>query len=268
METKEARRYSRSLSQLKLYTRCGELYRLERILGKEMPRRPAAWTIMGIAVHDAVMNWEKHDRVDSLPELFHTIYENVVDEHWEKQPDPDYWILPPRTKTVKTSIDNYRERGIKQMEVYEQRCREAPWEISHIEKEFEIQLGEILVKGAIDRILYWEADDFYLIEDLKSGSVEGEDDIRQLAFYAFVARELWDVPVNEGRYWFTKLDRGSDWVNLEKFDRKFWTEEFRKVDAGINQQIFLSSPGKQCGICAVKPWCSTQGWLEVGEPLR
>lgn len=268
MATEEGRKYTRSLSQLKLYTRCGELYRLERFKRADIPRRPAAWTIMGIAVHEAVMDWEKSGRAGSLPDLFQVVYDHTATEQWEKQPDPDYWILPPRTKTVATSVANYRERGIKQMEVYEERCRNAPWEISHIEKEFEIQLGEILVKGAVDRILYYEQLDDYVIEDLKSGSVEGEDDIRQLAFYAFVARELWDVPVKEGRYWFTKLDRGSDWVNLEKFDRKFWTEEFRKVDAGINQQIFLPSPGKQCGICAVRPWCSTQGWLEVGEPLR
>lgn len=265
----EERRYSRSLSQLKLYSRCGELYKLERILGKEMPRRPAAWTIMGIAVHEAVMDWEKSGREGALPELFLLIYDEVAKKEWERQPDPDYWILPPRTKVLATSIANYRERGYKQMVEYEEYCREAPWVISHIEQQFEIELGDITVKGAIDRILHWEAEDSYTLEDLKSGAVEGnEEDTRQLAFYAFVAREQFNVPVTEGRYWFTKLSRGSEFVNLEKYDRKFWEEEFRKLDYGIQGGVFLSSPGKQCGICSVRPWCSTQGWLEVGEPLR
>lgn len=269
METKEeGRKYTRSLSQLKLYTRCGELYRLERFERSNVPRRPAAWTIMGVAVHEAVMRWEKDSRIYDLPSLFSEEYHATTSEQWEKQPDPDYWILPPRTKSVKTSIDNYRERGIKQMEVYEERCRNAPWEISHIEEEFEIQLGDVLVKGAIDRILHWEIDDEYAIEDLKSGNIKGEDDIRQLGFYAMVAREILGVPVKEGRYWFTKLDRGSQFVNLEKYDREFWTEEFRKVDQGINNGIFLASPGDACGICSVKPWCNTMGWLEVGEKLR
>lgn len=266
--TEEEKRHTRSISQLKAYTRCGEAFYLERFRRSDMPRRPAPWTILGVAVHDTVMEWEKSGRDIHPLDYFSVEYDRIVEEEWERQPDSDYWVLPPNTKTVTTGIKNYRERGFKQLPVYIERCLEAPWEISHIEKSFEIELGEITVRGAVDRILYYPGDDSYLMEDIKTGNLKGEDDVRQLAFYAFVARELWGVPVTEGRYWFTKVDRGSAPIDLGGFDKKFWVETFKQLDRGISEGVFLAHPGDVCGICGVKPWCNTMGWLDIGEPLK
>lgn len=264
----EPKRRTRSISQLKAFTRCGEAFRLERFLRADVPRRPAAWTILGSAFHEWVLDWEGAKRPEYDPLSFTDIYDRMVEEEWEKQPDPDYWIMPPRTKSVKVSIANYRQRGLSQLDVYVPRVLESSWEISHLEEEFELDLDGIVVRGGVDRILHYPADDTYVVEDIKTGNLKGEDDIRQLAFYAFVARELWGLPVNEGRYWFTKMDRGSEFVDLTKYDKKFWVEEFKKLDRGINEGVFLASPGEPCGICSVKPWCNTMGWLKVGEPLR
>lgn len=267
--TEERRRgYTRSISQLKAYTRCGEAFNLERIQRESVPRRPAAWTILGVALHDTVMEWEKADRKIDPWEYFRMAYDIIVDEEWEKQPDPDLWFLPPNTKSVTTSIKNYRQRGLDQLDKYIPRCLSAPWEISCLEREFEITLGMVTVRGGVDRILFYPTTEFYVVEDIKTGSLKGEEDIRQLAFYAFVARELWDIPVNDGRYWFTKMDRGSDVTDLSRFDKNFWTREFRRLDRGINEEIFLAHPGDACGICPVKPWCNTMGWLKIGEPLK
>src|SRR6476646_1370176 len=262
----EPKRHTRSISQLKAWTRCGQAFYLERFRRADLPIRPAPWTILGVAFHDAVMEWEKSNRDIDVLDYFATEYDRIVDEEWERQPDHNLWVLPPNTKSVTTGIKNYRERGLKQLPAYVERCLNAPWEISHIEKTFEIDLDGIVVRGGVDRILYYPGDDTYLVEDLKTGNLKGEDDIRQLAFYAFIARELWDVPVNEGRYWFTKMDRGSVPIDLRRYDKKFWAEEFRQLDKGISNEVFLAHPGDVCGICAVKPWCSTMGDREIGEP--
>lgn len=260
--------YTRSLSQLKLYTKCGEAYYLERFKRYEVPRRPAAWTILGVALHDTVMEWEKSDRQIDPLKYFEAKYDEIAAEEWEKQPDEDYWILPPNTKTVRSSIINYRKRGLNDLATYVARCDEAPWEISCLEREFEIEIGSVTVRGAVDRILYYPTEETHVIEDLKSGSPKGEEDVRQLGFYAYVARTLWDIPVMEGRYWFTKLDRGSDPVDLSRFDQRYWETSFERLDKGINDGLFLASPGDQCGMCGVKPWCSSMGWLKIGEPLK
>lgn len=259
--------YTRSLSQLKAYSKCGEAFYLERFKRKEIPRRPAAWTILGIALHEAIMQWEKSERELDIIEFFDKEYDSLVEVEWTKQPNERYWILPPRTATVKKSIQSYKERGFKQLETYLASVDEAPWEISHMEKEFEIDLDGVVVRGAVDRILFYPGTDEYIVEDLKSGSPDDEEDKRQLAFYAFVARTLWDVPVLHGRYWYTKVDRPSDTVDLSKFDKKFWVKIFTDLDDAISREIFLPNPGKNCGLCSVKPWCRTQGWLEIGEEL-
>lgn len=263
----EERRYSRSISQLKAYSKCGELFNLERMHRGVIPRRPAAWTILGLSLHETVMEWEKSSRAIDVDEYFDVCYDSIVHQEEARQPDYKYWIVPPRTASVKKSIQNYKERGFQQLDKYVTRFEEAPWEISHMEEEFEIDLEGVVVKGGVDRILYFPGTDEYLLEDLKTGSPEDEEDKRQLAFYAFIARELWNIPVKIGRFWYTKVDRPSETKNLEKFDKIFWTKTFKKLDEGISRGIFLPSPGKQCGLCSVKPWCSSQGWLEIGEKL-
>jgi hypothetical protein len=260
--------YTRSLSQLKLFTRCGEAYYLERFKRGEVPRRPAAWTILGVAFHDTVMEWEKSERQLDPFEYFKDEYDRIVVEEWATQEDADYWILPPNTKTIQTSIINYRKRGLDQLATYIDRCNAASWEISCLEREFEIQIGSVTVRGGVDRILFYPTEETYVVEDIKTGSISGEDDVRQLGFYAYVARTLWDIPVVEGRYWFTKLDRGSDAVDLSRFDKRYWEESFERLDQSINNNLFLAQPGNQCGMCGVKPWCRTMGWLKIGEPLK
>lgn len=213
------------------------------------------------------MEWEKSSRSIDPVDTFLHLYDEIVEKEWEAQPDADLWIIPPRTRLTTQAIKNYRQRGVDYLGKYIPRCLDAPWEISHIEQTFEIELGGVLVKGGVDRILYYPAEDEYVIEDLKTGNLKGEEDVRQLGFYAFVARELWDIPVREGRYWFARLDRGSEFTDLTRFDKEYWETQFARLDSGINQHIFLSNPGDSCGICAVRPWCSTMGTKQVGEPL-
>ena len=264
-------RYSRSISQLKLWTKCGELFYLERFKRSEMPRRPAAWTILGITLHDTIMEWEKSGRRLDLDEYFDRCYDQEVALQTRIQPNDRYWMLPPRTNSVRKSIIDYKKRGFKQLEKYVESVRDAPWEVSYLEKQFTIGFegngDPLAVNGGIDRILYFPGTDEYVVEDLKTGSPEDEEDKRQLAFYAFVGRELWGIPVKLGRYWYTKVDRPSETVNLEKYDKNFWARTFQQLDEAISREIFLPSPGKQCFLCSVRPWCSVQGWLNIGEEL-
>lgn len=222
---------------------------------------------MGIAVHDSIMEWERSERQLDIIPYYLERYDVLVFEAKQDQPDYAYWYLPPNAKYVDKSIASYRERGEDQLRGYIDEFEYAPWEIGYLEKPFEIDLDGITIKGAVDRILFFPADDYYLVEDLKTGTLKDEADFRQLGFYAFVARELWDVPVRHGRYWYTKVNRASPEYDVAFMDREFWTRQFHRLDKAIQQGIYLPSPGAQCGLCPVKPWCSTQGHLEIGESL-
>lgn len=221
---------------------------------------------MGIAVHEALTNWEIDKGFDPL-DYFLVTYDSLVDEAWEKQPDGRLWIIPPPSKKVLPAIEKYRDRGYEQIQTYIDRFQYANYYTYGVEIEFEIQLADVTVKGAIDHLLRYNDSGQWMIQDMKTGSPKSEDDFRQLALYAYVARSQLDVPVTEGRYWFTKLDRGSEVFNLGKFDKDYWVEQFKLLDKAISQNIFLPNPGENCGLCGVQPWCRSQGFLEIGEPL-
>lgn len=262
-------KFTRSISQLKTYTKCGEQFRLERIERKQLPKRPAVWTIMGIAVHDAIMEWEKSERHLDIVEHYRQAFDRLTDEAWQSQPDVKLWFLPPNSRNVQKSIQTYRNKGFEQLVEYVEYAESAAWEALHLEREFEIVLWDVTIRGAVDRILYYPGSDEFMVEDLKTGSPKMEADFRQLAFYAFVAQFLWDIPVRSGRYWFTKLNRSSEEYQFkdELLTVDYWAETFMNLDLVISQGIFLPNPGEQCGLCAVRPWCSSQGWLDIDEDL-
>lgn len=274
--TEQPVKRSRSVSQWKSLTTCGERYRLERMHRKDLPTRPAAWTIGGSAFHEAVMDWEKGRRRDDLAELFVKHYDRMVEEEKVKQPNLKLWMKPPRTKETETDIKNYRKRFLeKDIPNYLKRMEEAEWEIAELpsgelalELEFEMQFGEVTVRGALDRIQWWPKLNANAMEDLKTGSPDSDDDHRQLGLYRIAAAEVYDIDLVWGRYWYTKLDRPSDsWVDLSRYTREYFEEEFAKVDAIIANNLFLANPGKSCGICSVRPWCRELGNLKIGESL-
>jgi putative RecB family exonuclease len=271
----EKRRYTRSPSQLKSVTRCGEAFRVSRLVKPRPPARPVAWTILGIAVHDAVMQWEKNDRNADLDVYFQQAWDVAVEEAWRRQPNEKLWMLPPGTKSVKASLENYRRRGMERdIPNYERRCHEAEWEILRLpngekalELSFEVDLEGVTVKGQIDRILFYPDSGVVAKEDLKTGSPDDADDVRQLGIYRIGAMECYDIPLTHGRYWYTKLDRPGDWVDLTRYTRKYLAGEYGILDRMIDGGLLLPNPGKVCGLCDVRPWCREMGWLKPGESL-
>jgi CRISPR/Cas system-associated exonuclease Cas4 (RecB family) len=239
---------------------------------KYLPPRPAAWTGLGIALHETFCEWEKSDRQIDVLEYFEKSFDEYIDNSLKLQPDLDLWQVPPGTKSIKKSIDSYRERGLtKDVPQYLERCLEAEWEIYRfedgtkaVELEFELDLGDVTIKGGIDRIQWWPELEVATMEDLKSGNVENDEtDKRQLGVYAYAARTVFEVPLESGRYWFTKVDRGSEWFDLTRYTEAYLTDLFAKLDQGIKSGIFLPNPGKNCGLCGVQPYCREQGTKRV-----
>lgn len=267
--------YSRSVSQWKGLTKCGKAFELERLNRKRVDERPAAWSAAGVAFHEALMTWEKGNRIDDMAQLFEAFYDQEISKLQERQPNLELWMKPPRTKTVEQDIKNYKKRFLERdVPNYERRCLEADWEILELggepalELEFELDLDGVPVRGALDRIQWWPERGFASIEDTKTGSPDNHEfDHRQLGVYALAAEEIHGVGIQFGRYWFTKVDRGSDWVDLSRYTREYLTEEFHKLDKIVQSGLFLASPGKHCELCPVKPWCPEKGWLQLGESL-
>lgn len=275
MTDEQPRRYSRSPSQLKSVTRCGTAFYLERIARPKPPRVPAAWTILGLVVHEVFQKWEESERTIDVLEYFDGCWERILAEEMEKQPDLRVWQKAPNAKTVENDIKNYKKRGLtKDVPTYLERRLEAKWEVLRLpdgqlalELPVDLVLGDVQVKGYIDMLQWWPESGLISVEDLKTGSPDDEEDERQLAFYRIGALYGYDVNLTSGRYWYTKLDRPSNWVDLTRFDVDYLTEQYNILDKIIDQQLFLPKPGKTCQLCSVRPYCPEKGWLQLGQPL-
>lgn len=263
-----------SVSKLKAYTRCSEAYFLERIVRPKLPRRPASWTIMGTALHECFYNWEISKRDYPLPRIvsdFQQIFDREIEFAKIEQPNYDMWFKAPRTKLVVTDIDNYRKRGVEgDVPNYYNYCLNSEWKVLELddgfpalELEFEIQLRENQITGAIDKICEWP-DGRITIEDLKSGRLNDTDN-RQLGLYAYAANETLGLgrPIEWGRYFFSKsrINRPSDWIDLRRYSEDKLIRDFHRLQLGLEHEIYLPSPGDQCGLCSVRDYCSELGHL-------
>lgn len=264
-----------SVSQLKSYTRCPEQFRIEKFSDPRPPRRPAAWTVLGSALHEVFEDWENSERTTDPVEEFGPVYDRMIAEEMELQPDISLWMKVPRTKTVSADIANYRKRGLtRDVPQYKQRCLEAEWKIATlpngvkaVELPFEIELAGITVRGHIDKVMFYPSMGVNVTEDIKTGSPDEEDDVRQLALYRLAGKEVYDLDVTFGRYFFTKLDRPGSWVDLTKYTRRYLEDTYSTLERAIDNKIFLPSPGKKCGLCGVKELCREMGNPEKEFPF-
>ncbi|MFC6021534.1 PD-(D/E)XK nuclease family protein [Plantactinospora solaniradicis] len=279
MDTGEKRRYTRSVSQLKGYSRCGEAFRLERMVRPRLPARPASWLIGGTAFQTAVDAWEIAGRSygeEKIKDDFSEHYWAGIAELKERQPDLDQWIKPPRTKTVDTDIANRLNRGLTSwIPNYLQYAEREDWEIwtdpfgdLAIEVEFEWTFGNgVTIKGSIDRMLWWPRSEKVSIEDIKTGN--RETDYRQPGLYGFVANRLFveDLPnpISHARYWYAKDGVCSDWEPIDRYTEEYLAGEYGALDRGIEHRVFVANPGDHCDLCGVRPYCRLKGFKTEGE---
>lgn len=274
----EVRRYNRSVSQLKSYSRCGEQFRLERMLRPRLPKRPASWLAGGIAFQSAADDWEKTERRYDLAGMVEEYYWREIDKLKTEQPDLSLWMKPPRS-TVEKDIQNRLKRAQESwVPNYLRYAEEAEWEIWHdpfgelaleVECTYELPSGVSVLLG-IDRILYWPTTGKCTVEDIKTGN--REESFRQIGLYIFVANKLFaddlPAPIEHARYWYAKDGAVSEWETRDRWTDEYLDAEYSSLDRGIQNRVFLSNPGDHCGLCPVQPWCRLKGYLAEHEDLK
>jgi CRISPR/Cas system-associated exonuclease Cas4 (RecB family) len=244
-----------SASRWKSLTKCGEQYRLEKI--EKLPGKAAAWTIRGNAVHDTVEEWEKQSRGIDPYEFYREVaWPKALEETTTKYPDLSTWFRTPRVKSTERDIELRLEDGFSQVERYVERAtaeREL-WKVIATEQEFEMEFPGILIRGKMDQIREWRDGDLSLW-DVKTGGDDNEDN-RQLGTYRLGYLMSAGIAVDWGSYWYTKLDRGSDSIDLSVYTYDYMNKEFQKIKKILDQGLFLANPSiKGCKFCPVADAC-------------
>ena len=254
-------REHRSVSQLNLYKRCPQAYKLSRI--DRVWQRPAAWLAQGSAVHEAIEAWEKSGRsmtLEDAQDVFRESYSRHINEACEVTPDFKVWF---RSGPYDGQTDTERRYtiGLGQVEKYLNWNETHPDEViwvhedgtPGIELAFYIDLDGVPVRGFIDAVV--EVDGEIRVRDHKTGNTPGDD--FQLGVYAVALQEQFGIDKpNSGDYWMGKSGKPTILYPLHEWTREKVSAAFAELEANIQAGRFDPNPEpSKCRFCDVSASC-------------
>lgn len=252
-----------SASQLATYSRCPQLYKLQKI--DKVPSPPAAWLVKGQAVHSTFEGWEANDRNIPVDFAYEQSWEENLADYVTQYPDLDTWIKTPRVNTVKRDLELRKADGLLEVQRYVARAEAEAhlWEVARLpsgdlalEIPFRINYDTFVVTGRIDVVQRWKHDGSLTVGDYKTGS-DSSENYRQLGTYRVGLLEDFGIDVTYGTYWYTKLDRSSGWIDLSRYTKEFLYNQYAALDRAIKSEVFIPSPEKnKCKLCSVRQHCS------------
>ena len=250
----------RSVSQVLDMDRCPHMYYLKRI--RKAWSRPAAWLPQGIAVHHGVELFEKSGRTMTLTEVQKEVgekYDDEVNALCEVTPNFAVWFASgPYTG----ELDIVRRYGIAQDQAekyYDFRMVGAgsrswpalmPDGKPGVEYDFEVEFGDVPVRGYIDYI-----DEWFRPDDVKTGNKPG--DRFQLETYAGAIEKLTGVKPTTGTFWMGKTGKQTLPADLSHVTQEYLTDVFGAADERIKAEQFEAKPEpSKCMFCSVRTACS------------
>lgn len=247
-----------SFSQIAAFSNCPQQYKYAHIIG--VPSYGKHQMSFGKSMHDALQSFMERivankamiqsslfaadsERV-AMPTL-HDLLE-MYDGAWI-----DEWY--PDTKTR----DDYRHRGEQYLREYYALMAQNPPSPKYLEKGFTLKVGDVLVKGRIDRID--DVEGGVEIIDYKTGSPKTKlewDDRRQLVLYAIAGEESFTPPLVVKKLTFYYLESNTA-VSFEPTDKdkEKLKLQIRDTMEQIRTSTFEATPGPQCQYCDFKDIC-------------
>ncbi|WP_277670950.1 RecB family exonuclease [Saccharomonospora viridis] len=259
-----------SFSGFEDYTRCGEAYRLKRVV--KVPQRPGMARVGGSAFHEWTEQYDLHrlGYQDEEPDPADAILEHLVATEEEESGVPrDKWQISGRKTKDKPNKENFevwRDTLLPEMcEKYIEWVRECPWQIATdlppdqngrtvgVEYDFRVYIRYTRVPGIVDRVVVDEHGNYGAV-DLKSWARERRS--VQLPTY-LVGLQMRGVPAVWGSYYHARKGVADD----PKFMPN-WTEQrlaalYDQAAMSINAGIFIPAPSDDC-----RSFCSVAGHCE------
>jgi putative RecB family exonuclease len=249
------------VSQYNEYEACPHRYYLHRV--EEVPERPAAWLVQGLALHESVEFYERSDRSLTAAEvqnIFRASYADHARRLQEVEPNLWAWFASGPYK----GPDDLSRRfgiGLEQVAKYLDYTAKTPWlkpwttEDGQLAVELELRLdfNGLIVKGFVDQVMR-HPEKGLVIRDVKSGNQPGN--AFQLAVYA---RALWDTyggEVRFGDFWMGRTGNATDVFDLSEYPRERIESMFREMDDNVKAGRFDPEPNKStCMFCPVVKAC-------------
>lgn len=256
-----------SYSALNTLVDCGERFRLERVV--QVPQTQAWWFVGGSAFHTATELLDLGQIED--PELaWNTAFEKELEEasalvdgdlsqiraggrsskEWPNKENMDWW----RAKGPGMVTDYLAWQQAKQAEGWLLFNGPAG---SAIEVPIALALGDVLVKGFIDRV-FVNGDGELVVVDLKTGNHKPASSL-QLGVYALGVEHHLGVRPILGSYYMARKAELSEPASLLHYSPELVGQWFSKAKKVIEAELFMPHVTSLCGTCSVSEYCAAVG---------
>lgn len=181
----------------------------------------------------------------------------------QRQPDLKQWQHAFKIST-ENDIEERKSKGLIQTEAYKVFAENDSFVIADVddytigvEIEFEVMIGKVLVRGAIDQIILHP--DGYEVRDLKTGNREASP--IQIGIYKVALEKIFDWPIVKGSFYYAKDSKvvTISQKELDRYDEAYLSELLEALETGIQHKVFIPNPGSHCTFCPVKDSCREIG---------
>ncbi|MFC1598018.1 RecB family exonuclease, partial [Patescibacteria group bacterium] len=249
-----------SFTQLTAYETCPWQYRFAHLLKVPVPGKPSF--SFGKTIHS------------TLYEFFHHMQEQEEMQQgglFEQAKSEE--VIPPSLEDLlkiyeskwiaewyysKKQRDDYHKKGKDALKKF-YKLHEKNWpKVLHLEKGFNLKLGEYTIKGAIDRVDQGDAG--AEIIDYKTGDFPktGKKDMKQLYIYGLALQEVFKLDAEKLSYYYIESNKKiSEEIDAKKMEKvQAWLLE---IIEKITQDDFSPTPGFHCKYCDFKEICEHRG---------
>jgi DNA helicase-2/ATP-dependent DNA helicase PcrA len=231
-----------SASAMENYLRCPQKYLLQHVWGvRGGPQAALTFgNVMHTTIREFILSLKRKRKVPfaELAAIYH--------REWSAAGFQDAY-----------QEEEYRRTGLEQLEEFHRRYLEAPADVLHQEKMFELPLDHnIVVTGRMDQINRVGPQEVEIV-DYKTGKPREAKDAKnslQLSLYALAAREVLELePVRLTFYNLTTNEPIT--VSRDEKQLKEALGTVQEVAAQIRAGQFPALPGFQCRTCEYQPLC-------------
>ncbi len=163
----------------------------------------------------------------------------------------------------RTLSDNYR---VSAMQVW---MRSDLDKFPLVETELNVEVGGVLMKGFLDRLMVSPEGELTVI-DIKTSKNEPASHT-QLGTYAVMCEKTIGVRPTKGAYFMARTGELTTPVDLEHYTESRLGSHLRGFKIAVDNNIFIPQPGFMCGTCSVNHACyavkgiDSHKYPELGE---
>ena len=265
-----------SHSAMSSWLNCGWAYYLTRI--QKVAENPSYWLVGGKSLHEVT------EIYDSIPPLENDFNPTAVfTQRWEENYRLADNGMPfraggraTREYPNKEDANWWLENGPKMVDFWIQFRQDSgyqPYQLSGgefaIETELNVEIGGILMKGFLDRLMVSPAGELVVV-DIKT-SKQAPITYTQLGTYAIMCEKAIGVRPVKGAYFMARSGELTHPVELSHYTEKRLASQVKGFKTAVDNNIFIPQPGFMCGTCSVNHACyAVQGkeshkYPELGE---